>query len=215
MTLFHGGVVGVGAVALAVGAMSTLTAGAPAAASRTADAAQAATTIRSVPAGPAGVVRAAVPPAQSRPSRAAAQQRMVRQVTFTDFTLRSARTRDMRGIEGSLYRGRFFHPVTEKVRLCVIRRESLGYYDVVSPSGSYFGAYQVSRPLARGVTWMMLKEHRALMGRDRARQVLTRLRHQPMNTWPRYWQDAAFFTVMNWESLHSGRRHWAGGRVHC
>jgi hypothetical protein len=121
----------------------------------------------------------------------------------------------MRGIEPSLYRGRFFHRSTETIRRCVIRRESLGYYDVVSPSGSYFGAYQVSGPLARGVTWMMLKEHRALLGADRARKLMARLRARPMNTWPRYWQDAAFFTVMNWEDLHSGRKHWAGGRTRC
>lgn len=215
MTLFERGVVGVGAVALAVGAMSTLTAGAPAPRPDAGVAADAATAVRPVPAALPSVARVVIRPVESRPSRTAAQRRIARQASFAEFTLRSARTRDMRGIERSLYRGRFYHPATESIRKCVIRRESLGYYDVVSPSGSYFGAYQVSRPLARGVTWMMLKEHRALMGRERARQVLTRLRNQPMNTWPRYWQDAAFFTVINWEGLHSGRRHWAGGRVHC
>lgn len=221
MTLLARGAVGVGAVALAIGVMSTLTAGAAAPGSAPGPSAE---TAAEVPTGfaagtasPAGVSRSAVTlgRAEARPSRSAAQRRLVRQAAFATFTLRSERTRDMRGIERSMYRGRFYHRATEAIRLCVIRRESLGYYDVVSPSGSYFGAYQVSRPLARGVTWMMLKEHRVLLGRERARQVLTRLRHQPMNTWPRYWQDAAFFTVMNWEGLHSGRRHWAGGRVHC
>jgi hypothetical protein len=152
-----------------------------------------------------------------RVSRNAAERtlRVARQAEFAHFTLASPRSRDMRGIEPSLYRGRFFHRSTESIRRCVIQRESLGYYDVVSPSGSYFGAYQVSRPLARGVTWMMLPEHRTLLGRDAAKRLMAQLRARPMNTWPRYWQDAAFFTVMNWEGLHSGRKHWAGGRTRC
>ena len=42
-----------------------------------------------------------------------------------------------------------------------------------------------------------------------------RLRAKPMNTWPRYWQDAAFHTVINWDHTLSGAGHWAGGRWHC
>jgi hypothetical protein len=91
----------------------------------------------------------------------------------------------------------------------------MGHYDVVSPGGSYFGAYQVSRALARGATWMMLPEHRRLLGAATARRVLADLRSRPMNTWPRYWQDAAFSTVMNWEHVGSGASHWAGGRWRC
>ena len=62
---------------------------------------------------------------------------------------------------------------------------------------------------------MMLKEHSRLMGRAAATKVLTQLRGRPMNTWPRYWQDAAFHTVANWNGTGSGLRHWAGGRWHC
>ena len=53
------------------------------------------------------------------------------------------------------------------------------------------------------------------MGEKNARQMLARLRAKPMNTWPRYWQDAAFSTVANWEHTGSGIAHWAGGRWHC
>ena len=62
---------------------------------------------------------------------------------------------------------------------------------------------------------MMLKEHKQLMGEKAAKSVLARLRAIPMNTWPRYWQDAAFSTVMNWDRTGSGSSHWAGGRWHC
>ena len=146
--------------------------------------------------------------------RAKATRAQVRD-RFADFTLHSRRTRDVRGIESSLYRGRFYRASVEPLRRCIAERESEGHYDVVSPSGLYFGAYQVSRPLARGATWMMLREHKRLMGAKQARKVLAKLRAKPMNTWPRYWQDAAFHTVMNWERTRSGASHWAGGRWHC
>lgn len=138
-----------------------------------------------------------------------------RQVAFRAFTLTSARTTDMRGVEPSLYRGRFFHPEAEERRLCIVRRESEGHYDVVNPGGNYFGAYQVSRPLAEGVTYMMAEEHKDLMGEARAKELLADLRETPMHRWPRYWQDAAFHTIMNWERPLSGAAHWAGGRWHC
>ena len=151
-----------------------------------------------------------------RPSRASARAAIAaRQAQFTAFTLRSKATRDMRGVEKSLYRGKYFNPTAERKRLCVVERESEGHYDVVNPGGSYFGAYQVSRELARGATWMMLKEHKKLMGEKAAKKVLAQLRAKPMNTWPRYWQDAAFHTVINWEGTLSGASHWAGGRWHC
>ena len=136
-------------------------------------------------------------------------QKMLRRTLF------SAETRDMRGVEASMYRGRYFRASVEPKRRCIAERESEGHYDVVSPSGSYFGAYQVSRPLAQGATWMMLKEHKKLMGETAAKKVLAHLRVTPMNKWPRYWQDAAFHTVINWDHTLSGAAHWAGGRWHC
>jgi len=134
---------------------------------------------------------------------------------YTRFTLKSVATKDMRGVEKSLYRGKFYRPAVEAKRQCIAERESEGHYDVVSSSGSYYGAYQVSRSLARGATWMMLREHKRLMGAKAATATLARLRATPMNRWPRYWQDAAFSTVMNWEYTGSGASHWAGGRWRC
>lgn len=135
--------------------------------------------------------------------------------SFMHFAFKSPRTRDLRGIEKSLYRGRYFKPSVERERRCIMQRESGGRYWAVSPTGKYRGAYQVSPDLARGVTWMMLPEHKKIMGPRAAREAMAKLRKKPMNTWPRYWQDAAFHTVMNWEHTGSGGSHWAGTRVGC
>jgi hypothetical protein len=153
---------------------------------------------------------------QRRPSRAAARQALVvQQAAFTKFTTSSKATRDMRGVEKSLYRGKYYKSAAETKRLCIVKRESEGHYDVVNPSGAYRGAYQVSAALARGATWMMLKEHKKLMGEKAAKKVLSDLRAKPMNKWPRYWQDAAFHTIINYDGTLSGAAHWAGGRWHC
>lgn len=160
---------------------------------------------------------ASVTTAAARPTRAAAQRAAiaVKQARYSTFTLRSSATKDMVGVERSLYHGKFYRSAVETKRRCIVQRESSGHYSVVSSSGSYFGAYQVSRALARGATWMMLKEHKALMGTKQAKTVLAKLRATPMNKWPRYWQDAAFSTVWNWEHTGSGAAHWAGGRWRC
>jgi hypothetical protein len=153
----------------------------------------------------------------TRPSRAAAVRstRALAMAKYASFTLTSTQTRDMRGVERSLYRGKYYRAAVESKRLCIVNRESEGHYDVVNSSGAYRGAYQVSAQLARGATWMMLKEHKALMGEATAKRVLAHLRSIPMNQWPRYWQDAAFSTIANWEHTGSGVAHWAGGRWHC
>ena len=183
--------------------------------------ASAVSTTENVPAQAAPIAEAqAAPAAAALPARAsrgmsAAAVVAARQHAYTVFTTTSPQTRDMRGVERSLYRGTFYRASTETRRLCIVERESEGHYDVVNPSGAYRGAYQVSAALARGATWMMLKEHSRLMGKAAAKKVLGQLRSKPMNTWPRYWQDAAFHTVANWAGTGSGLRHWAGGRWHC
>lgn len=139
----------------------------------------------------------------------------VSQRSYRAFTLTSPKTKRMRGVLPSLYRGKYFEPTLEERRRCIVERESSGHYDVVSPGGGYFGAYQMSPELGVGATWMMLDEHKKLLGTETAKQVLAELREQPVHTWPRYWQDAAFSTVHNWEGKGSGAAHWAGGRWSC
>jgi hypothetical protein len=155
----------------------------------------------------------AVPQATTR--QIALQQQAIRQAQFAFFTTTSAQTRDLKGYEPSLYRGKYFRASIEKRRKCIVIRESNGRYNAINPTRKYRGAYQVSPELARGATWMMLKEHKALLGEERAKTILEKLRKSPMNTWPRYWQDAAFSTVHNWERTGAGASPWAGGRWHC
>jgi hypothetical protein len=164
-----------------------------------------------------GVNAGSATTAPKRASRAvsARQALVAKQARFATFTLKSKDTKDMRGVEPSLYRGKYYRSAIESKRKCIVDRESEGHYDVVNPSGAYRGAYQVSASLARGATWMMLKEHKQLMGKQAAKRTLASLRAKPMNAWPRYWQDAAFHTVANWEHTGSGIAHWGGGRWHC
>lgn len=172
---------------------------------------------------------AAVPAALAEPAPAAVQEpaleahtapvaarsaRTAARVKMASFTLTSPETLDMRGVEPSLYRGRYFRESVEKRRQCIAKRESEGHYDVVSHDG-YFGAYQMSPALARGATWMMLDEHAELLGEQEAERILATLRSTPLNEWPRYWQDAAFSTIHNWEGTGSGASHWRGGRWSC
>jgi hypothetical protein len=142
---------------------------------------------------------------------ALARQAAADQAAFEAFTMDS----DMRGIQPSRYTGTFFRPALEDRRRCIVKRESEGHYDVISAGGGYFGAYQMSPELGRGATWMMLPEHKELLGADRAKAILAELRETPVNEWPRYWQDAAFSTVHNWEGTGSGASHWRGGRWSC
>lgn len=133
-----------------------------------------------------------------------------------EFTMTSPQSLDMRGIQPNLYTGKFFEPSLETKRQCIVKRESEGQYDVRGGGGNnYFGAYQMSDALADGATWMMLEEHKTLLGVEPAKALMAELRDLPVNQWPRYWQDAAFSTVHNWEYPSSGASHWAGGRWHC
>lgn len=159
-----------------------------------------------------------VEPAPPTPGMAAVsyeEEIAATQRAYRTFTLKSPQTKRMRGVLPSLYRGQFFDPKLEDRRLCIVERESNGHYDVVSPGGAYFGAYQMSAALGVGATWMMLDEHKELLGPAQARAILADLRERPVHTWPRYWQDAAFSTVHNWEGSGSGAEHWAGGRWSC
>ena len=130
------------------------------------------------------------------------------------FTFASTATLDRSGVEPSLYRGRFFRASVEGVRKCIVQRESSGHYTSVSHNG-YRGAYQMSTALGRGATWMMLREHRALLGDSAANLAMAKLRATPVSKWTRYWQDAAFSTIYNWKRTKSGAKHWRGGRWHC
>ena len=118
---------------------------------------------------------------------------------------------DLRGLMPSLYRGKWFKPGKDDVRRCIVDRESNGNYKAVSSGGIYRGAYQFSKRLAIGATWMMQSEVRKEFG-DAAVDIVKSLRERPMQQWNRYWQDRAFWTI--WRDGR-GKHHWRGGAWLC
>lgn len=120
------------------------------------------------------------------------------------------RAKDLYGILPSLYQGKWFDPKKEKMRKCIVNRESRGNY--TARSGIYHGAYQMNDAVGDGAAWMMQKEVRKELGKRTAIKMMRGLRKQPVSTWNRYWQDRAFWTI--WR-LGKGKHHWAGGAHRC
>ena len=99
----------------------------------------------------------------------------------------------------SVYRGKWFTNAAETARRCIIWRESRGNYRARNSSG-HAGAYQFNdRAWRVSLTHMLIREHR-----ERSTEIIN-LRRVPINHWPRYWQDAAFFTA--WRDS-AGAKHW-------
>jgi hypothetical protein len=121
----------------------------------------------------------------------------------------SRQAADLFGFMPSLYQGKWYMPGVEDVRRCIMLRESKANYRATS--GTYHGAYQMSAALARGATWMMQKEVRKEMGEEGV-AILRALRETTPNTWNRYWQDRAFWTI--WRN-GAGAGHWRGGSHGC
>ena len=131
------------------------------------------------------------------------------------FAFVSKATLDRTGVQPSLYRGKYYRPSLERIRRCIVSRESSGHYFSVSHSGTYRGAYQMSPQLARGATWMMFPEFKNIMGEKAAEVAMLRLRNTSIHKWTRFWQDAAFSTVYNWEHPNSGASHWRATNRGC
>lgn len=111
---------------------------------------------------------------------------------------------DRHGVAASLYTGKWYSKKTERKRRCIVRKETGGNYTSVSSNGRYRGAYQMSRSLAVGATWMMQPEVKKELGAQAALAV-AQLRKIPTQKWNRYWQDRAFWTI--WRN-GQGRSHW-------
>ena len=118
---------------------------------------------------------------------------------------------DRHGAMVSLYQGKWFMPKREKVRRCIVKRESGANYRAVSAGGRYRGAYQMSRRLAVGASWMMQGEVSKELGAEAVKIVIA-LRKKPTQQWNRYWQDRAFWTI--WRH-GKGKSHWRGGAHGC
>ena len=85
----------------------------------------------------------------------------------------------------------------EKVRQCIIQRESGGDYGIADPTRRWFGAYQFQLGISN------------LAARRMKRPELIGI---PASEWEPADQDAAFYLIYN---RGRGRKHWAGGRYPC
>lgn len=121
---------------------------------------------------------------------------------------------DQTGVRASAYTGKYYRAVDEGYRRCIVARESNSNYTSTGRNGYYQGAYQMTQALARGAAWMMTAEIRATWP-DHWRVVRDTLLDTPAHRWSRYWQDAAFWTVLGWDHDRRGAFHWAGGRYSC
>jgi len=111
---------------------------------------------------------------------------------------------DRKGIEPSLYVGKWYSPRHDDFRRCIMRRESRGNYRAANPRSSARGAYQFLDSQWRdGLVWMMLKEEKRTGG-DRRREI-RRLFDKPIHRWNRYYQDRAFWTAFR---HGDGAHHW-------
>lgn len=110
---------------------------------------------------------------------------------------------NMRGVQESLYQGKWYNPKRgERFRLCVIDRESRGYYRAANKRSSARGAYQFLDSQWRdSLVWMLRPEAR----KNGLVKQVDKLRNKPIHEWSRYWQDAAFWTVYR---NGKGAKHW-------
>ena len=105
------------------------------------------------------------------------------------------------------YIGKHHNPRWEAWRKCVVWRESRDNPRAANRSSSARGLYQfLDNNWRVSLTHMLMREHRHRRG-----DVIA-LRAIPINKWPRYWQDAAFWTVLN---QGAGAKHWALQRSAC
>jgi hypothetical protein len=104
-------------------------------------------------------------------------------------------------VKASEYRGKHYRPRWNPWRECVIWRESRDNPRAVNPTSSARGLYQfLDRSWRISLTHMVMREHK------HRRNEVKALRAKPIHHWPRYWQDAAFWTVLN---NGAGAKHWA------
>lgn len=118
------------------------------------------------------------------------------------------------GMEPSAYTGRKYRPQDEAYRRCVAQREGRHQYGVTGSNGLYQGTYQKTAALVRGAAWEMRDELIDTWGS--AGKATFRILHTtPGHRWSRFYQDMAFWTILNARGDRSGAKHWAGGRFTC
>lgn len=89
------------------------------------------------------------------------------------------------------------NPDVERVRKCILQRESGGNYHAVDPKRRWFGAYQFEPPTSDAAAKRMKRPDLVGVTAD---------------LWKPADQDAAFYLIYD---NGRGRAHWAGGRYPC
>ena len=99
-------------------------------------------------------------------------------------------------IKPSLYTGPMYHARWELTRRCIVWRESNGNYRVRNKEGAA-GAYQFMPEWQRRLAKMIGN---------------VKLAHKQIQTWPKYWQDKAFWYL--WKN-GKGKWNWTLPRRSC
>lgn len=94
------------------------------------------------------------------------------------------------GIKPSAYKGRYYVASHDRIRMCIVRRESNGHYDAVNRHSAAAGAYQFMPFWQRKLPKMI---------------GMPELRSKKISKWPRYAQDKAFWRVWN---HGKGKMNW-------
>lgn len=119
------------------------------------------------------------------------------------------------GVQRSAYTGKFFIKTQEPYRKCVGQREGRHQYWITGSNGYYESTYQMTDALVRGAAWMLYPEMKQWWGKETAREVRDQLLNTRGSKWNRFYMDAAFYTILNWNGPGSGAKHWRGGRYGC
>lgn len=126
----------------------------------------------------------------------------------------AAKTDPIMSSPRQFYRGKFYRASQLAFQRCILHRESRGHWFSTNRRAGYFGGFQVTPALARGVTWMMLPELQHDHGKRVGSQIAKRLRATEMHHWLPVYQQQAFSTILNWRGDWSGAKHW-GGKARC
>lgn len=124
---------------------------------------------------------------------------------------KSKDAKDMKGFKPSLYRGKWYTPKSERMRKCIMDRESSFSYHAANPISSARGAYQfLDNNWRGGLVHMFIAESKKT--KDGLVDEAKKLRGKPIHKWSRYWQDRAFFTAWRYGD---GKHHWYHGSIRC
>ena len=125
----------------------------------------------------------------------------------------SVKDPDQTGVRGSAYTGKYYRASQETYRKCVSGREGRHQYWTTGNWNFYEGTYQMTDALFTGAAWMIGRELKTTYANWDV--VRAQLLDTPGHKWGRFWQDMAFYTVLNWRGDGVGASHWAGGRYGC